>query len=276
MADAVLTKAVDLAREAAQEAAEDAAMVGAHLGATEHDGQYATHLFSCALPGYRGWVWSVTLTRVPRAKEATVCETALVPADDALLAPAWVPWAERVRPGDLDAQMVLPFIAEDPRLVPGYEAVGDDDADRMALWEWGLGRERVLGVTGRDQAAERWYRGAHGPSAPSALVAPAPCSTCAFLVPLGGSLRTLFGVCANEWSPSDGSVVSADHGCGAHSQTDAERTATRWPDDDPVVDTAAVAPLDLSSPDTAPEPAETIDQGQDAEPALDEPEPAAE
>lgn len=270
MADAVLTKAVDLAREAAQEVAEDASMVGSHLGVTEHDEQYATHLFACALPGYRGWVWSVTLTRIPRAKEATVCEAALVPADDALLAPAWVPWAERVRPGDLEAQMVLPFIAEDPRLVPGYEAVGDDepaddDADQMALWEWGLGRERVLGVTGRDQAVERWYRGTHGPSAPSALVATAPCSTCAFMLPLAGSMRTLFGVCANEWSPSDGAVVSADHGCGAHSQTEAERTATRWPEDDPVIDTDAVASLDLAAPDQP-----------EAEPEPDSGEPAAE
>jgi hypothetical protein len=31
-------------------------------------------------------------------------------------------------------------------------------------------------------------------------------------------LRAVFGVCANEWSPSDGAVVSVDHGCGAHSQ----------------------------------------------------------
>ena len=27
-----------------------------------------------------------------------------------------------------------------------------------------------------------------------------------------------FGVCANEYSPSDGRVVTFDHGCGAHSQ----------------------------------------------------------
>ena len=28
----------------------------------------------------------------------------------------------------------------------------------------------------------------------------------------------MFGACANEWSPSDGLVVSLDHGCGAHSE----------------------------------------------------------
>jgi hypothetical protein len=28
----------------------------------------------------------------------------------------------------------------------------------------------------------------------------------------------VFGVCSNEYSPSDGRVVSYDHGCGAHSE----------------------------------------------------------
>ena len=28
----------------------------------------------------------------------------------------------------------------------------------------------------------------------------------------------MFGVCTNAFSPSDGKVVSYDHGCGAHSE----------------------------------------------------------
>ena len=36
----------------------------------------------------------------------------------------------------------------------------------------------------------------------------------------GPALRAVFGVCANAWSPSDGQVVSLDHGCGAHSESD--------------------------------------------------------
>jgi hypothetical protein len=42
-------------------------------------------------------------------------------------------------------------------------------------------------------------------------------------VPIAGALRQVFGVCANEWSPSDGQVVSLDHGCGAHSELDVDR-----------------------------------------------------
>jgi hypothetical protein len=42
--------------------------------------------------------------------------------------------------------------------------------------------------------------------------------TCGFLVRLEGSLGRVFGVCANEFAPDDGRVVSLDHGCGAHSE----------------------------------------------------------
>jgi hypothetical protein len=40
---------------------------------------------------------------------------------------------------------------------------------------------------------------------------------------MAGALRSFFGVCANAWSPSDGRVVSLDHGCGAHSEVDIEK-----------------------------------------------------
>jgi hypothetical protein len=42
--------------------------------------------------------------------------------------------------------------------------------------------------------------------------------TCGFLVRLEGPLGRVFGVCANEFAPDDGRVVSLDHGCGAHSE----------------------------------------------------------
>ena len=257
--DAVLIGATDLAREVAVEVAGDTEAVGEHLSAHVEGERLVTHLFACTMPGYRGWVWSVTLARAPRQKAATVCEAHLVPADDALLAPAWVPWAERIRPGDLEPSMVLAYISDDARLVPGYEQTGvgqagDEDEDRVANWELGLGRPRVLGPEGRSDVADRWYRGSHGPTAASAIASPSPCSTCAFFIPLTGSMRMRFGACANEWSPSDGSVVSVDHGCGAHSETDVERGATQWPDPDPVVENEVAVSVDLAEPAPEPEP----------------------
>src|SRR5699024_1419039 len=157
-----------------------------------------------------------------------------------------LPWSERLRPGDLGPGDVLPYLAHDERLDQGYEATGEIDVDEMVIFELGLGRERVLSPLGRSEAAERWYAGSHGPTAPTAVAASAPCSTCGFLLLMAGSLRTEFGVCANEWSPDDGRVVSMNHGCGAHSQTDAPPAPSDWPDPAPVVDEMDLEVVDLT------------------------------
>jgi hypothetical protein len=225
--DAVLAGAVDLAREAALEIAEHAGDVGEHLGWTVDADRLVSHRFACTAKGYRGWVWTVTLSRVPRARKATVCEAVLLPGDDAVLAPAWLPWDERLRPGDLGPGDVLPFRADDPRLEPGFVPTGDPEIDEVAIGELALARNRVLSQDGIAAAAERWYRGRQGPGS---VASAENCLTCGFLVPLQGSLGTVFGVCVNEWSPDDGKVVALDHGCGAHSETDVEPRPTDWPD----------------------------------------------
>ena len=81
----------------------------------------------------------------------------------------------------------------------------------------GLGRERVLSEYGRDEAVERWIEGDGGPNNQMTKQAPGLCADCGYLIRLSGRLGRCFGVCANEFSPRDGSVVSIDHGCGAHS-----------------------------------------------------------
>ena len=234
--DAVLTGAVELARAAAQEVAESPEDVGEHLGTVAEADRLISHRFACTMRGYRGWHWTVTLARVPRGRTATVCEVELLPGDGALLAPSWLPWSERLRPGDVGPGDVLPFRPDDPRLEPGYVPTGDEEQDAVAIEELALARARVLSPQGRDEAAERWYRGSRGPTTRGAVAAAADCGSCGFLVPLQGSLGQVFGVCANEWSPDDGKVVSLDHGCGAHSETDVEPQRSEWPDPDPLVD----------------------------------------
>ena len=221
-ADKVLAAAVDLAREAA-EAFDTPAAVGEHLGHEAEDERVVTHHFACLLPAYQGWQFTVTLARASRQKAPTVSEVLLLPADGALLAPPWVPWSDRLRPGDLGPGDLLPTPEDAPRLVPGYTGEGELGAEEAELlgpigWELGLGRVRVMSRIGRDDAADRWYYGESGPEAPIAQAAPAHCATCAFLVPLSASFSQAFGACANEYSPSDGRVVSLDHGCGAHSE----------------------------------------------------------
>ncbi|MEH1126337.1 DUF3027 domain-containing protein [Micromonospora sp. CPCC 206061] len=215
--DQVCADAVDLARAAITEV--EPSDVGDHLEAVAEGDRLVTHFFECHLAGYRGWRWAVTVTRVPRSKHVTVCETVLLPGPDALMAPGWVPWHERLQPGDLGVGDLLPTSADDDRLAPGY-TLSDDPAVEDVSWELGLGRVRVMSREGRIDAAQRWYDGDAGPDAPISVGAPkaARCGSCGFYLPLAGSLRQSFGACGNLYAPDDGRVVSVDHGCGAHSE----------------------------------------------------------
>jgi hypothetical protein len=222
-----LAAAVDVARAAAVETAGDPAVVGEHLSATPDGaadpllGEAVTHSFASTLPGYVGWYWAVTLARSAGEEAATVDEVVLLPGERALLAPAWVPWHERLRPGDLSVGDVLPSTDDDSRLVPSYtvedDAAADPEASALAA-ELGLGRERVMSREGRTQALTRWNAGDFGPRSSMARQAPGPCGTCGFFLPLAGSLRGAVGACGNAYAPADGHVVTVDYGCGAHSQ----------------------------------------------------------
>jgi hypothetical protein len=243
--DEACAQAVDLARAAAQELA-GGGEVGPHAGVQADGDRVATHLFSCLEPAYAGWQWAVTVSRASRAKSVTVSESVLLPGPGSLLAPEWIPWSSRVRPGDLGVGDLLPADSDDERLVPVVALEGDEgvqDWGDSPEWETGTelvgaislaqppglaavagaraweaaGRSRTLSAIGRDETARRWYSSEHGPGTPLASAAPGPCLTCGFLVRLGGPLGRVFGVCANEFAPDDGRVVSLDHGCGGHS-----------------------------------------------------------
>jgi Protein of unknown function (DUF3027) len=234
--DAVCAAAVDLARAAAVELA-GVWVVGEHLGVNAEDERVVSHTFACLHRGYDGWRWSVTLARASRAKVPTVNEVVLLPGGDAVLAPDWVPWVERIQAGDVTPGLLMPSPDSDPRLEPGFTGGdGTSDADpaeasmvRVVVAELGLGRERVMSAEGRDEAGERWLGGDGGPNNQMTKLAPDVCETCGFFVRLQGSLVPLFGVCANAYSASDASVVSVDHGCGAHSNVPSEDRAEELP-----------------------------------------------
>ncbi len=222
--DAACAEAVDLARAAAEGRA-DVAGVGDHLGVAAEGARVATHYFEVLHPGYTGWRWAVSVARASRARVVTVSEVVMLPGEGALVAPAWVPWSDRIQAGDVGPGVLMPTSDNDPRVEAGFTG-GDTarDADpaewaatRAVVAELGLGRERVLSVYGRDEAADRWVEGEGGPHNAMTKQAPGNCLDCAYFVRLTGSLGRQFGVCANEFSQRDAQVVTVDHGCGAHS-----------------------------------------------------------
>lgn len=243
--DSVLSAAVEVARTAAVHQARDFG-VGEHLGFRLEGERVLTHYFECPHPGYVGWHWAVTLTRTPRSRTATVDEVLLLPGDGALPIPSWLPWSERVRPGDVTPGTLMPTPDNDERLEPGFtggEMAPDEDPaewseTRAVAAELGLGRERVLTVAGRTAAAERWFDSGAGPDNASTQQAPGKCVTCGYYQAVSGSLGQLFGVCTNEYSPRDGAVVSLDHGCGGHSDVVADGRGVEL--SEPVYDTITV------------------------------------
>ncbi|CAM3510331.1 hypothetical protein STSO111631_21905 [Stackebrandtia soli] len=266
--DRVCADAIEPARAAAEETGDG---VGEHLEVLAEDDRVVTHFFDCTLPGYHGWRWAVVVARAPRARTVTICETALLPGPDALTAPQWVPWSQRLRAGDVGIGDLLPTDEFDERLQPAYVMSDDDAVEDIAL-ELGVGRKRVMTREGRMECAQRWYDGDRGPDAEISQSAPddARCGTCGFYLPMAGSLRLAFGVCGNFYAIDDAKVVSADHGCGAHSEVLADAEG----DDDidaaeTVYDDAVIEPVDVSDEDSVQADAETFEGDVDADAVAD-------
>ncbi|CAB4702672.1 unannotated protein [freshwater metagenome] len=241
--DTAAVEAVDEAR-AALVAEVGESVVGEHLGHVVEGERVVTHLFACTSAGYVGWSWSVTVARASRQKNVTVDEVVLIPGEQAIIAPPWVPYRERIQPGDLSPGDLLPVDDDDARLVPTY-SFGDDPLDsdekaqiREVAKDLGLGRVRTLSMEGREMAAQRWYDGDQGPSAAIAQSAPDHCHGCGFLIRIAGPLADYFGVCANGDANDDGRIVSLDHGCGAHSEVRLAKKHEPVPLPEPIIDTA--------------------------------------
>ncbi|WEV71853.1 DUF3027 domain-containing protein [Bifidobacterium sp. ESL0790] len=258
--------------------------------------------FVCLKRGYEGWQWAVTLYHDEDRDTWTVNESTLVPTDESLLAPAWVPWKDRLEAKDISVTDVLGTDPNDPRMEDGFrhteagesgggnaddgqadkadktdgETDGDDSADgkadkadgdsetssqagdnadaktesgdidpetglsvdaEEAIEDFHLSRRHVMSPMGRSQTAQRWYQGQHGPKSLSTKTSEGNlCSTCAFFIGLKGDLNTMFGLCANRWSPDDGRVVSVDHGCGEHSEIEESEPTRLWVQSKPAFD----------------------------------------
>ncbi|WP_181996979.1 DUF3027 domain-containing protein [Corynebacterium diphtheriae] len=197
--------AVAVARRGLEELGEGA--VGEHIGVQQVSLESATHRFAAEVPGYDGWEWNAVVACVPGSKYVTLSEVALVLGGSALQPPRWVPYHERVRPGDLGPNDVMPPRDDDPRLTADERTAAMDFGTTKKLSKAGLNGTKV-----------RWQNGAFGPQSEYAEKAKLPCYTCAFYVPMTDPVGNNFGVCTNEYS-ADGHIVHSRYGCGAHTDT---------------------------------------------------------
>lgn len=93
--DEVLLASRDQARAALAEIT-DPRTIGSDDGHEVHEAHLLTLFFECRLPGYPGWRWAATLSRVDEESPVNVLEVELLPGDGAVVAPEWVPWSVRL------------------------------------------------------------------------------------------------------------------------------------------------------------------------------------
>ena len=119
--DAASTPAVDVAHAALVEITPEA-NVGAFVSEQTDDEGVSTIRFASSMLGYPDWFWTVSVAQLPD-EAPTVLEAELLPGEGALIAPDWVPWADRLED----------YKAAQAAIAAGELAAGDpaddDDSD---------------------------------------------------------------------------------------------------------------------------------------------------
>ena len=109
-----------IARSVARAMADDPDQVGDFVDAIALGDGVTDFRFVADYRGYEGWQWSVTLFHDEELDRWTVNESSLVPTDEALRPPEWVPWKDRLEPTDLSVTDSIGTEPDDPRLEDGF------------------------------------------------------------------------------------------------------------------------------------------------------------
>lgn len=115
----------DLAYKNAVETSERDDAVGDFVTAIDLGDNVTDYRFECTMRGYEGWQWSVTLYHDEEAERWTINESTLVPTEDSLLPPVWIPWKDRLKPSDLSVTDSIGTEENDSRLENGLSEVED-------------------------------------------------------------------------------------------------------------------------------------------------------
>lgn len=123
-------EARDFAKAIALDMAEDPSDVGDFVTSQDLGDGVTDFRFESHIAGYEGWQWSVTMYHDEELDHWTVNESSLLPTEQALLPPKWIPWKDRLEPTDLSVTDSIGTDPDDPRLEEGLtdqqiEAVAD-------------------------------------------------------------------------------------------------------------------------------------------------------
>ncbi|WP_152973439.1 DUF3027 domain-containing protein [Bifidobacterium aesculapii] len=149
----------ELAKAVAREVAEDPSQVGDVVDAIDLGDGVTDFRIAAAIKGYEGWQWSVTLYHDAEVGTWTVNESSLIPTDQALMPPAWIPWKDRLEPTDLAPTDSIGTDPDDPRLEEGFRrtesAVGVAGEDGEGAQDVGAAEEQAgADESDADAAAE--------------------------------------------------------------------------------------------------------------------------
>ncbi|MGD8165685.1 DUF3027 domain-containing protein [Herbiconiux sp. P16] len=126
--DEVLLASVDLARNALLEIT-PAASIGEVVGSIAEEDHVLSLHFESKLAGYPGWHWTVTVSRIDESSEPSVLEIEMLPGENALIAPDWVPWSERLAEYTLAQELTEATTAADDDAESDDDELDDDDSD---------------------------------------------------------------------------------------------------------------------------------------------------
>ena len=113
--------------EVAAKSAAEKNELGAYLEVIDEGEGISTYLFEAKKLGYQGWRWSVTIFQSDPVTEPSLCEVVMVPGEDSLVAPKWVPWSERL--ADYQA---LQLELERQAFIDAANAIDEEEAAKAA------------------------------------------------------------------------------------------------------------------------------------------------
>lgn len=120
--DTATSPAVGVARAALLEITPES-NVGALVSEQSEGDGVSTLRFASTMLGYPDWFWTVSVAQLTaddgRLEQPTVLEAELLPGEGALIAPDWVPWADRLED----------YKAAQAAIAAGELAAGGDDSD---------------------------------------------------------------------------------------------------------------------------------------------------